>query len=171
MAFHRVLAAPAPNIVVFPGDFAAATSQAIHARSDARAQPAINVTDPVEATLLGWWRDLLGAQSIGTDDDFFALGGQSLTAVRLLARIKKTYRVDLDLAVLFKAPTVAKLARLIRRDEAPATYRSIVPIRPEGTTSPLFLIHALGGRVIGYGDLARQLPAEQVVYGLSLIHI
>jgi thioesterase domain-containing protein len=42
-----------------------------------------------------------------------------------------------------------------------------VPIRPAGTTPPLFLIHALGGRVIGYGDLARQLPAEQVVYGVE----
>ncbi|HXR36834.1 MAG TPA: SDR family NAD(P)-dependent oxidoreductase, partial [Candidatus Binataceae bacterium] len=150
-AFHRVLAAPAPNIVVFPSDFAAAVSQANPARPQSRnvtATPGTGgVTDPVEATLLSWWRDLLGAENAGKDDDFFALGGQSLTAVRLLAKIKKTYRVDLDLAVLFKAPTVAKLAQLIRRDEAPATYRSIVPIRPAGTTSPLFLIHALGGRV------------------------
>jgi acyl transferase domain-containing protein/thioesterase domain-containing protein len=170
-AFHRVLAAPAPNIVVFPSDFAVAVSQANPARP--RAQDVTTtlgtggVNDPVETTLLDWWRDLLGAQNPGKDDDFFALGGRSLTAVRLLARIKKTYRVDLDLAVLFEAPTVAKLARLIRRDETPATYRSIVPIRPAGTTPPLFLIHALGGRVIGYGDLARRLAAEQVVYGVE----
>lgn len=170
-AFQRILAAPEPNIVVFPSDFAAVVNQAEPAR--VRSQKALAsfstaaVTDEVEASLLDWWRELLGAENAGRDDDFFALGGQSLTAVRLLAKIKHTYRVDLDLAVLFKAPTVAKLARLIRQGETPAHYRSIVPIRPTGTTPPLFLIHALGGRVVGYGDLARRLPAEQVVYGIE----
>ena len=49
--------------------------------------------ESIEATLAGWWQDLLGVDQVNPDDDFFALGGHSLIGVRMFAKIKKTYQV------------------------------------------------------------------------------
>jgi acyl carrier protein len=82
------------------------------ASSPARA--AAPESGDVEATLAFWWKELLGVEQVGLDDDFFALGGHSLVGVRLLAKIKRTYRVDLQLAVLFESSTVRQLAEVVR---------------------------------------------------------
>ena len=77
----------------------------------APARPAGSASlNPVERTIAEVWRELLGVEEIGTEDDFFALGGHSLAAVRLFARIRKQYAVDLPLATLFQAPTLGALA-------------------------------------------------------------
>src|SRR5205085_12495543 len=78
------------------------------------AAAAPNTTlNPVEAMLAEVWRELLGIDDVAPDDDFFALGGHSLAAVRLFARIRKQYSVDLPLATLFQAPTLGALAALV----------------------------------------------------------
>lgn len=78
--------------------------------SSAVAAAAGEPLTPVEATLAGFWRELLGAPQVGRDDEFFALGGHSLVAVRLFARIRRHFGVELPLATLFEAPTLGLLA-------------------------------------------------------------
>ena len=77
--------------------------------SSAYAAPAT----PIERELATMWRELLGVERVGRDDDFFELGGQSLIAVRLFTRMKKRYSVDLPLATLFEAPTIAQCAAIV----------------------------------------------------------
>lgn len=67
----------------------------------------------VERELAVMWRELLGIERVGRDDDFFDLGGQSLIAVRLFTRMRKRYSVDLALSTLFEAPTIAQCAVVI----------------------------------------------------------
>ena len=67
--------------------------------------------------LLTMWTELLGVDDIGEDDNFFDLGGHSLIAIRLMARIHRELEVRLQLATLFDAPTVSALADLIRAEK------------------------------------------------------
>jgi thioesterase domain-containing protein/acyl carrier protein len=69
-----------------------------------------NYGNAVESALAGIWSDLLGVDPVQPGDDFFALGGHSLAAVRLFAKVRKQFNVDLPLATLFQAPTLKELA-------------------------------------------------------------
>jgi acyl carrier protein len=75
-----------------------------------------------ERVLAAIWTDLLPVERVGVHDDFFDLGGHSLTATRILSRLRKELDVQLPLAVLFEEPTVERLARVveIERGDAPA---------------------------------------------------
>jgi thioesterase domain-containing protein/acyl carrier protein len=81
-------------------------------------------SDPVERALERIWCDLLGVERVTPQDDFFALGGHSLIAVRLFARIRSEFNVDLPLASLFKAPRLPMLAKLVHDNE---TLESTLP--------------------------------------------
>lgn len=66
--------------------------------------------------LAGIWSDVLGVADVGPDDDFFALGGNSLSTIQVAFRIRKTFGVEIPLRAFFRAPTVAGLA--VRIEEA-----------------------------------------------------
>jgi acyl transferase domain-containing protein/thioesterase domain-containing protein len=125
--------------------------------------------ESIEATLASWWQELLGVEQVSLDDDFFALGGHSLIGVRLFAKIKKAWQVDLELSVLFEARTVRQLAALIGKSQQPAaaerkSWSTLVPIQPNGPRIPLFCVHAVGGDVLFYEQLAKALGPEQPFY-------
>src|SRR5439155_12408102 len=104
--------------------------------------------------------------ALGIHDNFFELGGHSLIAVPLFAQIEKQFGKRLPLATLFRAPTVADLAAAI---ESTCTdeQSSLVPIQPNGSRPPFFCVHAIGGNVLEYYDLARHLPSDQPFYSLQ----
>lgn len=66
-----------------------------------------------EMALAAIWSELLGVRDIGIADDFFDLGGQSLVAMRMVARVRDAFGVDLQLRNLFERPTVAGLAEVV----------------------------------------------------------
>jgi amino acid adenylation domain-containing protein len=72
----------------------------------------------VERVLAGMWRDLLGVERVGREDDFFELGGHSLLATRLASRLRDRFRRDLSAQAVFVAPRLAALARAV--EEMPA---------------------------------------------------
>jgi len=124
----------------------------------------------VEHTLSTWWSELLGVEQIGIDDDFFSLGGHSLVGVRLFAKIKNTYHVDLEIALLFEARTVRLLAAAIRQVQQLASREkrsTLIAVQPKGKETPIFLVHAVGGDVVFYEPLARALGPDQPVYAFQ----
>ncbi len=164
---------------------------------------------PLEVTLAGAWAEVLGAGSVSRDDDFFALGGTSLQGALLLRAVEERLGLQVPVAALFEAPTVAGLARLLaarhpesfpaagegsepaaRGGEAPAApapaaavqaapaappgrplsgARPLVLIQSAGRERPFFCVHPVGGNVLCYAELARQLGPERPFYGLQSV--
>jgi acyl carrier protein len=75
---------------------------------------------PLESELAKLAGECLRVASVGVDDDFFELGGDSLVATLLLSRIRDAFGVALELRAIFDAPTVAKLAEAIERNQLAA---------------------------------------------------
>jgi acyl transferase domain-containing protein len=68
---------------------------------------------PLEKVIAGLWEEALGLDAVGVDDGFFELGGNSLVAVQLAARIRDALEVDMPIAILFDHPTVRMLAAFL----------------------------------------------------------
>ncbi len=69
--------------------------------------------DVVDQQLADIWSEVLGVDSPGIHDDFFQLGGHSLIATRVMARVRNQFRVNVPLRALFDHPTIAALAKII----------------------------------------------------------
>ncbi|ROO88888.1 non-ribosomal peptide synthase protein (TIGR01720 family)/amino acid adenylation domain-containing protein [Actinocorallia herbida] len=82
-----------------------------------------------ERVLAGIVGELLGVADVGADDDFFALGGNSLLAMRVVARARVAFGVELSVRALFEDPTVAALARHVEK-AAPARAALVPAARP-----------------------------------------
>ena len=107
-----------------PGDGSDGSKQARGESARAFVAP----RNDVERTLATFWQELMGLDRVGIDDDFFELGGYSLIAVRLFAKIKKAFGVDLSLDTLFQASTIARCAAIIA-DELGIELESTGPLR------------------------------------------
>jgi acyl carrier protein len=70
-------------------------------------------SNEAEAVLAGIWRQVLAVERVGVEDNFFDLGGHSLTAVQVMSRIRSAFGVDIPLRRVFEAPTIAQLALVV----------------------------------------------------------
>jgi amino acid adenylation domain-containing protein len=123
---------------------------------------------PIEALLLEAWSETLARREIGIHDDFFDLGGHSLSAVRLMWGIGQRVGKRLPVGLLFQARTVAGLAELLAKSNSSDLGRSIlVTLKTGGARPPLFCVHPAGGQIFAYRRLAELLGPDQPVYGLQ----
>ncbi|WP_062646072.1 non-ribosomal peptide synthetase [Streptomyces maremycinicus] len=122
-----------------------------------------------EEVLTRLFAEVLGVGQVGPDDAFFDLGGTSLLAVRLVARIREECAAELTIGSLFEAPTPAALAGRIEA-AGPAARDAldvVLPLRARGARAPLFAIHPAGGLSWCYAGLAARLGPDQPVYGVQ----
>lgn len=120
-----------------------------------------------EKQLAEMWQDLMGIKQISIDSDFFALGGRSLLAVQIMARVAKITGKRLPISTLLNNPTIEKLASYLNSDEITNGWSSLVAIRQEGSKPPLYIIHGDGLNVLYFNDLAVNMDKDQPVYGLQ----
>ena len=92
---------------------------------------------PVEEAIVGIWRDLLGLDRVGVRDNFFDVGGHSLFATQLVARLRDTFAVEPSLREFIEEPTVAGLARLVERQMSAGAGVLLPPIEPAPRGGPI----------------------------------
>ena len=99
---------------------------------------------PIEEMVAGIWAEVLGLpDGIGRHDNFFALGGHSLSAIQVGSRLRDTLGVELPLHRLFDQPTVAALASFVEhRRQQDVVPREAPPLRPASREQPVPLSFA-----------------------------
>jgi amino acid adenylation domain-containing protein len=122
--------------------------------------------DSLEQQLVGIWQEVLELGPIGVDESILDLGGDSLAAAVIVARVENETGWRLTPAQLFEHSTVASLADALRTDHR-GTISPLRAINPHGSLPPLFLVHDLMGEVARYADIARHLGDDQPVWGLE----
>lgn len=71
-------------------------------------------TSPLESQLCNLWQALLGVESVGTHDSFFELGGNSLSAIRFVARLRDMFQVELAVADIYKLGNLSSIAQQVQ---------------------------------------------------------
>jgi thioesterase domain-containing protein/acyl carrier protein len=123
--------------------------------------------DATEMRLKSLWEEILGIRDIGITDNFFDLGGHSLTAVSVSARMGSLYGTRFSVRTIFERPTIWELAEYLRQNDVQTEPSSIVPLQPNGSKPPFFCVHPAGGMAHCYMPLAHYLGPDQPVYGFQ----
>ncbi|WUI31184.1 amino acid adenylation domain-containing protein [Nocardia sp. NBC_00416] len=155
----------------------------VNGKIDRRALPEPEFTAPEfrppvtphEHAVATAFAEVLGTENVGLDADFFALGGNSLSATQVVSRLAKLTGTRIQVAALFGSPAVQGLARHLaavaeRGGDDQGTHAAtavMLPIRPGSGRRPLFCFHPMSGMAWGFAGLARYLPAEQPILGLQ----
>ena len=134
-------------------------SKSIASTNTGSAAPPIDV----EGKLIDVWQQRLKISSIGVDDDFFSLGGNSLLAIALVAEVNRAFGSKLPVSSLFRDGTIRSMANRLRGRSA--WKSSFVPLTRTGIKPVLF---AAGSYSREYIDLSRSLGRDQPFYQMDV---
>lgn len=134
---------------------------------NSRRNAILSPRNTIEWQLVAIWQDILKQSPVGVSDNFFDLGGHSLSAVQVMEQIEKLFHQRLPPDALWlNEGTIASLAMMLRNQYPFGAIPELVPIK-HGSRPPLFVAHIMGGLLRSYQELASQLDPEQPVYGLQ----
>ena len=128
---------------------------------------------PLEQEIGETWKSLLGLDTVQLDDDFFLVGGDSVKAYELFARLQGAHGIVLGLGQIFEeASTVAGMARLIERHRRGGSgpvpsAPGLITIKADGSRQTLFAVPGTGGNPVGFVHLARLLDPRQPLIGIE----
>ena len=105
----------------------------------------------LEETLAAIWRDVIGIEAVGIDDNFFEIGGHSVLVIRVHARLREALGVELSVVDLFQHPTIRGLADFLRPEAAPTP--ETVPAPAPRADDPAVAVVGMAGRFPGAADL------------------
>jgi thioesterase domain-containing protein/acyl carrier protein len=120
-----------------------------------------------ERKIASIWSSILGIQNIGLNQNFFSLGGHSLIAAQVMIELEKSTGHRFPLTALFEAPTIKALSQLLDSKVKENSWKSLIPIKPEGSSPPLYIVHGSGLTVLIFHSLAINMAPEQPVFGLQ----
>lgn len=121
----------------------------------------------LEKELTKIWEDIMDIRPIGVRDNFFDLGGHSLTAFRLFSRIHKEFGATLPITTLLDSPTIENIAEEISKSTTSSDWSYLVGLNTSGSKPPLFIVPPAAITVLKYSGLTDYLGADQPLYGLQ----
>ena len=112
------------------------------------------------------WQRLLQLSSIGVDDNFFDLGGDSALALELFNEIAQITGRELPPVMIYRAPTLSALATLL---DQPTTSRvpPLVQLKSGSKEPPVFIAHGLGGSAMDFYQVVKYIESSHAIYGLQ----
>lgn len=123
--------------------------------------------DSIELGLHGIWEEVLGTSQFGIRNNFFDVGGHSLKALVLAARISQAHGKQVMVRTIFEHPTIEQMALFLRTGAEPGPFSTVLPLQPQGSLRPFFCVHPAGGWANCYITLAQQLGKNYPIYGLQ----
>jgi oxalate---CoA ligase len=124
----------------------------------------------LEVKIASLFAQILNLDKIGIHDNFFSLGGDSLTGTQIISRICEIFAINIPLVTLFHHQTVAELATVVEKATDCQTkqfhpWQSLIQIKQgRATKDPMFLIHDVAGSVLFYRQLANHLRSDRAIY-------
>jgi len=112
------------------------------------------------------WERVINRSPIFPDENFFDIGGDSLTAIALFLEIEKATGRRLPITAIYDAPTVSDLAAVLHQGIVPR-FSPLVLLKPGGDAQPVFIAHGLGGSVMELSELARHFGSDHPIYGIQ----
>jgi thioesterase domain-containing protein len=132
--------------------------------------PTAALASPIEgllATVIELWQEILDIPGLQPSSDFFALGGDSLHAMRLASKIESRLCHTVPIVLLLQHRTAEKFALALQEAFEHEELSRLLLIRDGGRRKPLFFIHPIFGDVWGYRNLADALEYDQAIYGVQ----
>ncbi|WP_262311900.1 MULTISPECIES: amino acid adenylation domain-containing protein [Acidiphilium] len=182
-ALRRALADRLPDYMI-PAAFVVLSDLPLNANNklDRAALPAPETTSRATAStdyvaprtkgeimLAELWAETFGLECVSIHDNFFALGGDSLMAARMVADLAGRFSADLPIGALFQDATIANLAPYLDGAENADPLATLLTLRAGNGSPALFCVHPVAGLSWGYAGLARHLAADHAIYGLQSI--
>jgi thioesterase domain-containing protein/acyl carrier protein len=112
------------------------------------------------------WQRVLQVSSIGVDDNFFEIGGDSALALALFNEIAKACGRELPPVMIYHAPTIAALAAVLEESEAPRVP-PLVQLKAGSTDPSVFITHGLGGSVMDFFQVVKHIQTPRAIYGMQ----
>jgi len=125
-------------------------------------------TNLLEMKLISIWEKILNHRPIGVRDNFFDLGGHSLSIVRLFGEIEKNFGIDIPISLLMKMPTIELLADTIQGRGWESNELSLVPLHTGGSGDPVFCIPPVGMTAFTFVDFSKYMP-DNPVYAIQAV--
>ncbi|GAA3212596.1 amino acid adenylation domain-containing protein [Dactylosporangium siamense] len=128
---------------------------------------------PTERLIAGVWRDLLTVETLGIDDDFFDLGGHSLIATQVVARLRTATAGGVSVLDVFQHSTVRALAALLDTPAGARGPRRLLneltrPVPAAQRVASLVCVPYGGGSAVVYQPLADALPAGWSLHAVAI---
>ncbi|MEM9489094.1 MAG: KR domain-containing protein, partial [Myxococcota bacterium] len=118
----------------------------------------------IERTIVAIWEEFMAVRPIGINDDYFALGGNSLAAVQILARVKARFDVEVPLnALLGTTPTIAHIGLLIRELQAEAKRAEPAELDGPGAPTDTLAEFAANDELAQITAMIDELPPEEAL--------
>jgi len=125
----------------------------------------------IETEIANAFSNVLGVTGLSASDDFFALGGHSILAVRLVSELRKALKLNVTVGQVMVSPSIEKLAHVLSNQDLANSrelsgFGSVLPIK-QGVGTPIFCIHPASGFAWQYTGFARYLSQTCPMIGLQ----